>query len=133
MSAFRRAVRHVLRLRDLGRLRAGAQRHPAGAGLVLPHAAAERRDLAHRGHALGAALRVAVPAADAGHHLAAVHPHPGLAHHGPRGLHGLRVHRHLDRAVPGRHDNDSEIQTGLRRRRSWNFLLNRFVVKILVR
>lgn len=124
-------MRHVLRLRDLGRLRAGAQRHPAGAGLVLPHAAAQRRHLAHRGHALGAALRVAVPAAHAGHHLAAVHPHPGLADHGPRGLHGLRVHRHLDRAVPGRHDNDFKIQTRLTRRPVWNLSLNRLVVKIL--
>lgn len=126
-------MRHVLRVRDLGGVRAGAQRHPAGAGLVLPHAAAERRDLAHRGHAVGAALRVAVPAADAGHVLAALHPHARLAHDGPRGVHGLRLHHYLDRALPRRHDNDPEIQAGLTRCHPRDFLLNRLVVKILVR
>lgn len=47
-------VRHVLRLPHLLRVRAGAECHPAGAGLLLPHSAAVRRDLAHRGHARGA-------------------------------------------------------------------------------
>lgn len=103
----------MLRVRDLGRVRAGAQRHPAGAGLLLPHAVAERSDLAHRGHAVGAALRVPVPAADAGHLLAALHPHARLAPERPRGVHGLRLHPHLDRALPRRHHHDPPVQAGI--------------------
>lgn len=108
-----RSVRHVLRVRDLGGVRAGAQRHPAGAGLVLPHAAAERRDLAHRGHAVGAARRGAVPAAHAGHGRAARRAHARLAAPRARRVPGLRGHAGLDRAVPGAHAHHPALQARL--------------------
>lgn len=111
-------MRHVLRVRDIGRLRARAERDPAGPGFVLPHAAAERGDLAHRRDALDPALRVPLPAPHPGHELAAVHPDAGLALHGLGRVHGLRVDVGLDRALPHRNPHDPEIQTELNAK-SW--------------
>lgn len=56
------------------------------------------------------ALHLHVSAADAGDLLAAVHPDPRLAHHRPRGLHGLHLHPHLDRSVPRSHHHSSKVQ-----------------------
>lgn len=71
----------MLRVRDISGLRAGAKRDPAGARLLLPDATAQWRHLAHRGYAVGAPIRVPLPTTDPRDQLAAVHPHPGLAHH----------------------------------------------------
>lgn len=106
-------LRDVLRVRDLGRLRAGEERHPAGARLLLPDAAAERRHLAHRGHAVGAARRVAVPAADAGHGSPARGAHARLAAGGARRVPRLRGHAGLDRRLPGAHARHPALQARL--------------------
>lgn len=110
---YSRSVRNVLRVRDIGGVRAGAERDPTGPRLLLPHAAAERRHLAHRGHAVDPALRVPLPAPYPGHQLPALHPHEGLAHHGRGRLHGLRVLLGLDSAVPGCDADYIEVQEKL--------------------
>lgn len=94
------SVRYVLRIRDFCHLRAGAKCYPAGAGFILSDAAAFGRYLADRGHAPGAAVRVAVSTADIGHLLAAINPDPRLEHTGRGRVPGLCLHDHLDRAFP---------------------------------
>lgn len=93
-------LRHVLRLRHLRHLRAGEERHPAGTGQLLPHAAAQRRDLAHRGHADGAEVHIHVPTADPGHHVPQSHDDEGLVHGGAGRVLRLHLHDSLDSAVP---------------------------------
>lgn len=94
-----RSLRNVLRLRHLSGLRVRKKRYPTRSGLVLPHAPAERRHLAHRGHALRPALHLALSPSHARHHLASFHSNTRLAAHGPRRLHGLRLDPNMDRPI----------------------------------
>lgn len=110
-------LRHVLRLRHLGDLRAGEERHPAGPGQLLPHPAPERRHLAHRGHADGAAVHLAVSAADDGHHVAQVDAHQGLERPGAGRVQRIHQLDRLDRAVLDDKPSSVEVQEGVKQRR----------------
>nr|BAM19380.1 ABC transporter [Papilio xuthus] len=74
-----RSLRHVLRFRDISRVRVGEERHTTGAGLLLPHLTAEWCHLAHRGHALGLAIHRTLSPSHPRHHLAPLGPHQRLA------------------------------------------------------
>lgn len=106
-------MRDVLWVRDIGGVRARAQRHTARARLLLPDAAAERCHLAHRGHALDTQIRVSLPAPHARHQLAQVDTDARLADHRLRCVYGVRFHVSVDRDLPCRHADDFEVQTEL--------------------
>lgn len=88
-------VRNVLRFRNIGSVRIGEERDPVGAGQLLSDAAAQRRDLADRGHAYNPAVYFNIPASDDGDHVTQVNADQRLVHHRTRCVYGL----HLDHSV----------------------------------
>lgn len=109
------ALRHVLRLRHIGDLRTGAQRHPAGPGQLLSDAAAQRRHLAHRRDARGAQVHLALPAPDDGDDFAPRDAHQGLADLRAGRLQRIHIVDSLDHTLPYDKFISIEIQTRVRR------------------
>lgn len=94
------SLRDVLRLRHLRHLRVGKERHPASVGKLLPHAATQRGDLAHWGHANSAEIHIHVLTVDPSHHVPQIYDDEGLVHGGAGRLLRIYLHDSLDSAVP---------------------------------
>lgn len=94
-----RLVRHVFRIRNIGGVRIGKERHSVGAGQFLPNATVEWRNLANRRDATSVAIHIAVPTLDDGHDGAQIDADERLVDHRTGSLQRVLVDDRLDRAV----------------------------------
>lgn len=108
-----RIMRHVLRFRHLGSLRAGAERHPVSIGKFLSNASAERGDLAHRGYANDIAIHRAIFTFNDGNYIVKVDTDQRLEHNRTRRLLWLHIDHSLDSTFPNDKYNRAESEEGI--------------------
>lgn len=108
-----RTLRNVFRIRHLGGVRIGEERHPTSVGQFLSDAPVERRDLADRRHANRTPIRSPVFTVNYGDDVVKIDVDERLEHHRTGCLLRFRIDHSLDSSVPDYKHNCVESEEGV--------------------